>query len=187
MKANYRGLHATIKNDEWGFIMAYFQSMIPFSPKSFVLPVHLEQVFYANAYVEPDWKIVLCKEVLGKHLSNWEGTWGIKYLCSRIRYWSQGLRLPQKVPEEDPRPSKTGRNLRHHEAFGPFQEEDVGALGTSSKDNEAKGQEWWWHHMTRGPYWCSLVNKSLPICVGNFIDYEEELERGVAVGFLQEL
>ena len=58
----------------------------------------------------------------------------------------EALRPPREVPEEDPRPPKTGRNLHHQEAFGPFQEEDVvfdrdvGASRSSSDDEEGAEQ-----------------------------------------------
>jgi hypothetical protein len=147
VKANYRGLHATIKNDEWGFILANFQSMIPFSPESFVLPVLVEQVFYADAHGEPGWKIVL-REVRGKRIFQTVGVpeaSGIFALGQDVDH--EGLCPPREVPKEDPRPSRTGRNLRRQEAFGPFQEEDVvfdrdvGGSGSSSEDDEVKGQD----------------------------------------------
>ena len=53
VKANYRGPNVTIKNDEWGFTLTNFHSMIPFGLESFTLPVHVEQVFYADASGEP--------------------------------------------------------------------------------------------------------------------------------------
>ena len=147
VKANYRGPNATIKTDEWGFTLANFQSMIPFGPESFALPVHVEQVFYAHASGEPGWKIVLRKEVRGKRIFQ------SVEVVEETGIFAPGqdddhvaLRPPGEVPEQDPCPRRTGRNLRRQEAFGHFQEEDVvfdrdvGASGSSSDDDEDAGQ-----------------------------------------------
>lgn len=147
VKANYRGPNATIKKDEWGFTLANFHSMIPFGPESFALPVHIEQVFYANASREPGWKIVLRKEVRGKRIFESVGVAeeaGIFAPGQDDDY--EALRPPQEMPEHDPLPRRAGRNLRREEAFGPFQEEDVvfdrdvGASGSSSDDDEEARQ-----------------------------------------------
>jgi hypothetical protein len=48
-KANYRGPHATIRKDKWGFTLANFDSMLPLSPEAFALPAHITQVIYCDA------------------------------------------------------------------------------------------------------------------------------------------
>jgi hypothetical protein len=65
---NYRGQNATVKNDKWGFTFANFEPQIPFGPKSIALPVHVDQVFFCNAHDEPGWKVILKKEIQGKHI-----------------------------------------------------------------------------------------------------------------------
>jgi hypothetical protein len=52
-KANYRGPLATTKKDKWGFTLANFNSMVPFGPEAFVLPTHVDQVFYCDARRDP--------------------------------------------------------------------------------------------------------------------------------------
>jgi hypothetical protein len=113
--------------------------------------VHVEQVFYADAYGEPGWKLVLRKEVRGKRIFQNVGVsdeGGIFAQGQDIDH--EGLRPPREVPEVDPHPNRVGRTLRRHEAFGPLLEEDVlfdrdvGASGSSSDkdEGEGKGEEW---------------------------------------------
>jgi hypothetical protein len=146
VQANYWGANATIRNDQWDFAMANFQSLIPFGPESFALPIHVEQVFYADTHGEPGWKLVLQKEVKEKRIFLNVGVLeenGMFVLGQDFDH--DGLRPPRQVPKEDLLP--TSRNLCRDEAFGPLQEEhvvfnrDVGASGSSSDDEEDVGQE----------------------------------------------
>ena len=147
VKANYRGPNATIKNNEWDFTLANFQPMIPFGPESFALPIHVEQIFYADVSRELGWKIVLRKEVRGKHIFQ---SMGVAEESSIFVPGQdddhEALHPPWEVPEQDPHPCRMGRILRHQEAFGPFQEEDVvfdrdvGASRSSSDDEEGAEQ-----------------------------------------------
>ena len=45
VKANYRGVNATVRRDRWGFRLANFQSCEHFGKESLVFPKHCEQVF----------------------------------------------------------------------------------------------------------------------------------------------
>jgi len=73
IKANYRGNSATIKKDQWGLTLANFNSLLPLGAESFAFPMHIEQVFFADAKDEPRWKIVLRKEVQGRQVYGHEG------------------------------------------------------------------------------------------------------------------
>jgi len=48
IKANFRGRNATMKKDEWGFIMANFRLLVPFGYESFVFPIHCQQVSFSD-------------------------------------------------------------------------------------------------------------------------------------------
>lgn len=53
VKANYRGANATVKKDRWGFTIANFTLMLEFGADSFVLPSHVEQVFFSDCPESP--------------------------------------------------------------------------------------------------------------------------------------
>ena len=59
MKANYKGNNATVKKDQWGFTLANFERSVPFGPKAFAFPMHMDQVFFSDTRDEPRWKVVL--------------------------------------------------------------------------------------------------------------------------------
>jgi hypothetical protein len=48
VKANYNGSNATIKRDEYGFMLVNFSSFIPILYQSFAFPLHVKQVFFSN-------------------------------------------------------------------------------------------------------------------------------------------
>ncbi len=66
VKANYNGSNATIKQDEYGFVLVKFSYFIPISDQSFVFPLHVEQVFFPNDARKRGWKVVLWKEPRGR-------------------------------------------------------------------------------------------------------------------------
>ena len=68
VKANYRGRHATVKKDEWGFTMANFGALVPFGYESLAFPIHCHQVFFSDEEDEPGWKVVLRTEVRGRRV-----------------------------------------------------------------------------------------------------------------------
>jgi hypothetical protein len=43
VKVNYNGNNATIKQDEYGFTLVNFGSLIPISNQSFAFPLHVKQ------------------------------------------------------------------------------------------------------------------------------------------------
>ena len=45
VKANYRGVHATIKTDRWGFTLANFDTLSGLGSESFAFPIQCDQVF----------------------------------------------------------------------------------------------------------------------------------------------
>lgn len=140
VKANYRGNAATIKKDRWGFTVANFARLIPLGPESFALPMHVAQVFYSDARGEPGWKIVLRKEVRGKRVHENVGVEEAAGIFDAgMDGDHEGLRPPAVVFEENPDPSRTGRNIQREDAFAEWIEEpnavydgNVGDAGSSS-------------------------------------------------------
>jgi hypothetical protein len=61
--ANHEGSYATLKRDEYGFILINFECLIMLYAQSFVFPMHVEQVFFAK-YVRShiNWKVVSHQE-----------------------------------------------------------------------------------------------------------------------------
>lgn len=54
VKANYRGVNATIKRDKWGFTLANFERRYGcVSQDSFAFPRHCEHVFFITARESP--------------------------------------------------------------------------------------------------------------------------------------
>jgi hypothetical protein len=67
VKANYNESNATIKQDKYDFTLVNFASLIPISYKSFVFPIHVEQMFLLGCDSrERGWKVVLRKEFHGQ-------------------------------------------------------------------------------------------------------------------------
>jgi hypothetical protein len=62
VKADYIGNNVIVKRDEYGFIVVNFTSLIPIFDKSFVFPLHVEQVVFSNDLKERGWKVTLWKE-----------------------------------------------------------------------------------------------------------------------------
>jgi hypothetical protein len=96
----------------------------------------VDQVFFCDAHDEPGWKLVLQKEIRAKRIFQSVG------VVEDEGMFHTGRDADHEVPEFDPPPMRTGRNLRREDAFGPFQEEnivfdrDVGGSGTSSSDED---------------------------------------------------
>lgn len=63
VKANYRGVNATVRRDKWGFTLVNFQSCERFGKESFVFPKHCEQVYYSETLELPGWRVVIRHEV----------------------------------------------------------------------------------------------------------------------------
>ncbi len=70
MKANYVGSSATVKKDEYGFILINFGSLIPIWNQTFAFPLHVDQVFFSNDPKERGWKVVVRKEPCGRRITN---------------------------------------------------------------------------------------------------------------------
>lgn len=143
IKANYRGNSATMKRDKWGFNLANFAQPLPFGPESFAFPMHVEQVFFADAREEPRWKVILRKEVRGRRVSGNMGAFedgGMFSMGEDVEH--EGLRAPEVILEENSAALETGRRIRREDAFAQWLEEvhvedqNLGESGTSSEEEE---------------------------------------------------
>ena len=143
IKANYRGNNATMRKDEWGFSLANFSQPLPFGPKSFAFPMHVEQVFFADARENPGWKVVLRKEVRSRRVHGNVGAIedrGMFAMGEDVEH--EGLRAPEIILEENAAPLPTRRNIRREDALAQWLEEvpvgdhDLGESGTSSEEEE---------------------------------------------------
>ena len=50
VRENYRGEHATMKKDKYGFTIANFAKKILIGPESFAFPMHIDQVFFRRTH-----------------------------------------------------------------------------------------------------------------------------------------
>lgn len=62
VKADMRGPHATMKQDEYGFTLIRPDCPIRYSADSFAFPVYVQQVFFVDDMGNLGWKVVLRKE-----------------------------------------------------------------------------------------------------------------------------
>ena len=117
VKANYRR-NATVKKDEWGFTVANFNTMVPYGYESFAFPIHCDQVFFSDEEDEPGWKVVLRTEVRGRRVDSlMEEHDEIPMFAMGADSDFQGLRMPEEVPEINPDPLPSGRNIRLNEVL----------------------------------------------------------------------
>ena len=80
-KTRSGGPNPTTKQDDFGFTMVNFShsALIPLGPMSFVFPINIQQVYYANDSDLSDWKILCRVDVRGRRggrhfaLSNLDG------------------------------------------------------------------------------------------------------------------
>ena len=70
MRANLRGVGATMKRDDYGFTLIKFDRVIPYSADSFAFPLHVQQVFFVDDVENPEWKVVLRKEARGARVAS---------------------------------------------------------------------------------------------------------------------
>jgi hypothetical protein len=121
--------------------MANFTSRVLFSLESFTFPLHIEQVYYADAHEEPRWRIVLRREVHGQRISGEDGVAeaeGLFEMGGDVDH--EGLLIPKIIIEENRRTLCTGRNIHLKEVFEPtrddwkFLKRDVGDSGSSSNE-----------------------------------------------------
>ena len=143
IKANYRGHNATMKKDRWGFNLANFLQPLPFGPESFAFPMHVEQIFFADAREDPGWKVILRREVRSRRVHGNVGAFedrGIFYVGEDVE--QEGLRVPKDIPEENRAQLMTGRTIRHEDAYiqwldqGRTGHEDLGESSTSDEEED---------------------------------------------------
>jgi hypothetical protein len=67
--ANKTRVWATMKQDEYGFIVINSDRTIPLSTDSFAFPLHVQQIFFLEDTNNPGWKIVLRKEARGVRIA----------------------------------------------------------------------------------------------------------------------
>ena len=141
VKANYRWRNATVRKDEWGFTVANFNTMVPYGYESFAFPVHCDQVFFSDEEDEPGWKVVLRTEVRGRRVdSEMEEHDEIPMFAMGADSDFEGLRVPEEVPEFNPDPLPSGRNIRLNEVLNEVVGEEAVVfdrdLGESSEEGE---------------------------------------------------
>ena len=143
IKANYRGSNATMKKDKWGFNLVNFSRPLPFELESFAFPMHVEQVFFADAREDPSWKVVLRREVQSRRVHENMGAFeedGIFSIGEDPEH--EGLRTPEIILEENRAPLPTGRTIQRENAFEDWTEErptmdaNLGKSGSSSNEDE---------------------------------------------------
>ena len=141
VKANYRGRNATVRKDEWGFTVANFNTMVSYGYESFAFPVHCDQVFFSDEEDEPGWRVVLRTDVRGRRVdSEMEEHEEIPMFAMGADLDFQGLRAPDEVPESNPDPLPSGRNIRINEVLNEVMEEEAVVfdrdLGESSEEGD---------------------------------------------------
>jgi hypothetical protein len=141
VKANYRWRNATVKKDEWGFTLANFNAMVEYGYESFAFPIHCDQVFFADEEDQPGWKVVLRTEVRGRRVdSEMEEQDEIPMFAMGADSDFEGLRAPEELPEINPDPLPTGRNIRLNEVLNARVQEEADVfdrdLGESSEEGE---------------------------------------------------
>ena len=141
VKANYRGRNATVKKDEWGFTLANFNTMVSYGYESFAFPVHCDQVFFLDEEDNPGWKVVLRTDVRGRRVdSEMEEHDEYPMFAMGADSNYEGLRAPDEVPEINPEPLPSGRNVRLNEVLNDVVEEEAVLfdrdLGESSEEGE---------------------------------------------------
>ena len=57
VRANLRGVGATMKRDDYGFTLIKFDRVIPYSADSFVFSFHVQQVFFVDDVENPNGKL----------------------------------------------------------------------------------------------------------------------------------
>jgi hypothetical protein len=62
VKANMRGVNATMKHDTYGFTLIRPNRCIWYSSDSFAFPLYMQQVFFVDDVKNLGWKVVLRKE-----------------------------------------------------------------------------------------------------------------------------
>ena len=141
VKANYRWRNATVKKDKWGFTIANFNAMVEYGYESFAFPVHCDQVFFSDEEEEPGWKAVLRTKVRERRVdSEMEEQDEIPMFAMGADSDFEGLRAPEELPEINPNPLPTGRNVRLNEVIHDVVEEEAVVfdrdLGESSEEGE---------------------------------------------------
>jgi hypothetical protein len=144
VKANYRGRNATVKKDEWGFTMANFNALVPHGYESFAFPIHCEQVFFSDDEDEPGWRVVLRTEVRGRRIDNTmeeEDEAEIFAMGRDIDF--EGLRAPAEIPETDPAPLPTGRNIRMPQIVEQMGEANAEAFDNDVEESSEEEEHFW--------------------------------------------
>lgn len=143
LKAISEGNNATMKKDKWGFMLANFQRLVPFGPEAFAFPMHVDQVFFADAKEEPGWKVILRNELIrGQRVV---GNFGAVQVAGMFGMDDdadhEGLRTPKVILEENDAPLPTRRTVRREDAIVERLDEipevdlQVGESGSSSEED----------------------------------------------------
>ena len=97
--------------------------------------------FFSDEEDQPGWKVVLRTEVRGRRVdSEIEEQDEIPMFAMGADSDFEGLRAPEELPEFNPDPLPTGRNVRLNEIMNEVVEEEAAAfdrdLGESSEEGE---------------------------------------------------
>jgi len=65
VKVNYVGSSAIVKQNEYGFTLVNFASIIPISNQSFIFPLHVDQIFFLVTLRKEDGKSFCGKNLVG--------------------------------------------------------------------------------------------------------------------------
>ena len=139
VKANYRGRNATIRKDEWGFMLANFGALVHFGYESFAFPIHCHQVFFSDDEENSTWKVVLRTKVRGcRH--NWDGVEEEEPEIFSMGRDSdfEGLQVATEFKETKEIHEASGRTIDFTEVFNVSLEENPSVfdrdVGESSED-----------------------------------------------------
>ena len=72
-QTNKRGTWATMKCNEYGFILFRFDRLIPYSMDSFAFLLHVQQVFFVDDEENIEWKIVSRQQPRGARVESRDG------------------------------------------------------------------------------------------------------------------
>ena len=115
--------------------------MVPFGYESFAFPVHCAQVFFSDVEDSPGWKVVLRTEVRGRRVDNEvEEDDVIPMFAMGSDVDFACLRAPNTIPETQPDPLPTCRNIRLNDILNEALGEQATVfdrdVGESSEDDE---------------------------------------------------
>jgi len=139
VRANYRGPHAAIKRDKWGFALANFGACQRFGKELLMFPKHCQQVFFSDASELPGWRLVLRRHVRGKRVDNFTVNTESSFLFARGRDDDhEALRLLEIISKDILRRSMRSREIQRENIFqvSPAKEDQYNRDVGESSDSD---------------------------------------------------